>query len=67
MKTLKKFSKEFSPECYFKNPETGEEGWEIFFPVVISTSKKEAADIILKMPYFDCFICEDFQHFNIIN
>jgi hypothetical protein len=54
----------YRPECYFKNPDTGEEGWDIFFPEVPATSKEEAAKIIKSMPYFDCFIESSFDKFN---
>jgi len=48
--------KVFKPECYFKDPITGQEGWSIEFPKVLALTKKEAKDIIKKMPNFDCFI-----------
>lgn len=54
----------YSPECYFKNPETGETGWTIEFPEVSATSKREAAEKIKQLPNFDCFIEWDWEDFN---
>jgi len=54
----------YSPECYFKNPQTGEEGWDIKFPEVKATSKTEAAKMIKALPNFDCFIDWEWDKFN---
>ena len=54
----------YSPECYFCNPETGEDGWIIEFPSVPATSQREAAKIIKAIPHFDCFIEWDWEDYN---
>jgi len=61
---MNKVLRMYSPECYFCNPETGERGWTIEFPSVPATSKANAADIIMNMPFFDCFIEYDWDGFN---
>lgn len=54
----------FSPECYFKDPVTGQTGWSIQFPKVFATNMEEAAMIIRRMPYFDRFIDVEFDKYN---
>jgi glycerate kinase len=51
-------------ECYFKNPDTGEEGWDIQFITMKGKSKRDIAEKIKKLPNFDCFIEFDFDEFN---
>ena len=51
-------------ECYFKNPKTGQEGWDIKFPQVEASSKVEAAKMIKALPNFDCFIDFRWDKFN---
>ena len=55
---------EFAPECYFKDPMTGTTGWSINYPRVFAMSQEEAAMIIRRMPYFDCFIDIEFDKYN---
>lgn len=54
----------YTVETYFKNPETGETGWEIKNPTVYANNKAEAAKLIKAMPHFDCFIDYTFDKFN---
>jgi len=54
----------YKVECYFKNPETGQEGWDIKFPEVEASSKVEAAKMIQALPNFDCFIDWEWDKFN---
>lgn len=56
--------KSYSPECYFCCPETGQPGWIIDFPRVKAYSKEEAAEIIMQLPNFDCFIEYGWEKFN---
>ncbi len=51
--------KEFSFEVYVKNPETGEDGWDIQFVSVIAETAKKAIDILKLNPLFDTVITID--------
>lgn len=56
---------EYSPECYFKNPMTGQRGWTIHHPKVLAMSQDEAAEAIRKLPHFDCFITHGWGKYNV--
>jgi hypothetical protein len=47
----------YNVEIYTKNPETGEDGWDIEFVDVHASSKKEMKQILTtEHPHFDCII-----------
>lgn len=56
----------YSVEIYLRNPDDLSGGWEIEIEDVEATSKREAADIIIRKHgiLFDCFIEQGFQEFN---
>jgi hypothetical protein len=54
----------FNIECYFCNPETGEEGWDIKFITMSGKNRKDIANKIKKLPHFDCFIDIEFDEYN---
>ena len=59
-------SKLYSVEIYLRNPDDLSGGWEIEIEEVEATSKRQAADLIIRKHgiLFDCFIEQDFQKFN---
>ena len=56
----------YSVEIYLRNPDDLSGGWDIEIEDVEATSKREAADIIIRKHgiLFDCFIEQGFQKFN---
>jgi len=48
--------KKFCFEIYTKNPETGEEGWDIEHVIIYSDSLVNAKKIIETYPNFDCVV-----------
>ena len=45
--------KQYMFEVYTKNPETGEEGWDIKFVMILAKDIKEAKQILMKNDLFD--------------
>lgn len=58
--------KQYKFECYFKNPLTGESGWDIKFICIFAIDKVVAKILLRKMENFDCIILyEGEEYFNL--
>jgi len=54
--------KAYNFECYFKEPISKQNGWEIKFPTIFAYTKEEAKNILKnEVPLFDCIILFNYE------
>lgn len=52
----------FGYEVYTKNPETGENGWDIKFVEVVATEPQQAKNFLKAWPLFDVIILKNYSY-----